>query len=40
MQQLGPPLEVYQRLANRFVADFLGESNLLSGLPNDVAAAD
>ncbi|WJR79243.1 ABC transporter ATP-binding protein [Bradyrhizobium sp. NP1] len=31
LQQLGPPLEVYQRPANRFVADFLGESNLLSG---------
>jgi putative spermidine/putrescine transport system ATP-binding protein len=29
LQQLGPPLEVYQRPANRFVADFLGESNLL-----------
>jgi putative spermidine/putrescine transport system ATP-binding protein len=31
LHQLGPPLEVYQRPANRFVADFLGESNLLSG---------
>jgi putative spermidine/putrescine transport system ATP-binding protein len=31
LQQLGPPLEVYQRPANRFVADFLGESNLLTG---------
>ena len=31
IQQLGPPLEVYQRPANRFVADFLGESNLLTG---------
>jgi putative spermidine/putrescine transport system ATP-binding protein len=31
LQQLGPPLEVYQRPANRFVADFLGESNLLLG---------
>lgn len=29
LQQLGPPLEVYQRPANRFVADFLGESNVL-----------
>ncbi len=37
LQQLGPPLEVYQRPANRFVADFLGESNLLpvSGLRQD-----
>jgi putative spermidine/putrescine transport system ATP-binding protein len=31
LQQIGPPLEVYQRPANRFVADFLGESNLLHG---------
>lgn len=29
LQQIGRPLEVYQRPANRFVADFLGESNLL-----------
>ena len=29
IQQLGTPLDVYQRPANRFVADFLGESNLL-----------
>jgi putative spermidine/putrescine transport system ATP-binding protein len=29
LQQLGRPLEVYQRPANRFVADFLGESNLI-----------
>ncbi len=29
LQQLGPPLEVYQRPANRFVADFLGESNVI-----------
>lgn len=29
LQQLGKPLEVYQRPANRFVADFLGESNLI-----------
>jgi putative spermidine/putrescine transport system ATP-binding protein len=31
LQQLGPPLEVYRRPANQFVADFIGESNLLSG---------
>jgi spermidine/putrescine ABC transporter ATP-binding subunit len=31
LQQLGPPLEVYRRPANRFVADFIGESNLLAG---------
>ena len=30
LQQLGRPLDVYQRPANRFVADFLGESNLVA----------
>ncbi len=29
--QVGPPLEVYQRPANRFVAGFLGDSNFLAG---------
>ena len=29
LQQIGRPLDVYQRPANRFVADFLGESNLI-----------
>jgi len=37
LQQLGPPLQVYRRPANQFVADFIGESNLLEG---SVAAAD
>jgi spermidine/putrescine transport system ATP-binding protein len=36
LQQLGAPLEVYRRPANQFVADFIGESNLLDG---EVAAA-
>ena len=31
VQQAGPPLEVYRRPANRFVADFLGTSNFLIG---------
>ncbi len=31
LQQIGPPLEVYRRPANQFVADFIGESNLMSG---------
>jgi spermidine/putrescine ABC transporter ATP-binding subunit len=31
LQQIGPPLEIYRRPANQFVADFIGESNLLSG---------
>ena len=36
LQQIGPPLEVYQRPANQFVADFIGESNLLSGAVSQV----
>ena len=31
LQQIGPPLDVYRRPANQFVADFIGESNLLVG---------
>jgi putative spermidine/putrescine transport system ATP-binding protein len=37
LQQLGPPLEVYRRPANQFVADFIGESNLLTGTLGDDA---
>ena len=31
LQQVGPPDEIYQRPRNRFVADFMGHSNLLEG---------
>jgi len=31
IEQLGPPEAVYRRPANRFVADFIGESNLWPG---------
>jgi len=31
VQQVGPPLEIYRNPANRFVADFIGTSNLLPG---------
>ena len=31
LQQIGPPLQVYRRPVNQFVADFIGESNLLAG---------
>jgi spermidine/putrescine transport system ATP-binding protein len=31
VQQLGDPITLYERPANRFVADFIGESNLLQG---------
>lgn len=32
IQQNGTPLDVYNEPANRFVADFIGETNLLSGI--------
>jgi len=31
VQQMGSPVEVYERPANKFVADFIGESNFLEG---------
>jgi ABC-type Fe3+/spermidine/putrescine transport system ATPase subunit len=31
IQQIGKPTEIYDRPANRFVADFIGSSNILSG---------
>ena len=31
VQQVGPPLEIYRQPANKFVADFIGTSNLLPG---------
>ena len=31
IEQLGSPLEVYNRPASRFVAEFIGDSNILSG---------
>jgi iron(III) transport system ATP-binding protein len=33
--QLGPPLELYQRPANRFVAGFLGDCNFIPGKVKD-----
>jgi len=32
VQQLGTPQEIYGKPVNRFVADFIGEANLISGL--------
>jgi len=40
LQQIGPPLEVYRRPANQFVADFIGESNLLSGSVSDAGGGE
>jgi spermidine/putrescine transport system ATP-binding protein len=31
VKQMGTPVEIYERPANRFVADFIGESNFLEG---------
>ena len=31
VQQIGTPVEVYERPVNKFVADFIGESNFLEG---------
>ena len=31
VQQIGTPVEIYERPKNRFVADFIGESNFLEG---------
>jgi spermidine/putrescine transport system ATP-binding protein len=31
VMQIGTPVEIYERPANRFVADFIGESNFLDG---------
>jgi spermidine/putrescine transport system ATP-binding protein len=31
IQQIGSPMEIYERPANRFVADFIGETNFMEG---------
>lgn len=31
VEQVGPPLEIYARPRNRFVADFIGKGNFLVG---------
>ncbi len=35
VEQIGTPVELYRRPASRFVADFIGEANLLPGLYAD-----
>ncbi len=39
IQQVGSPQEIYQRPANRFVATFVGQSNLLAGVVDNEGAA-
>jgi len=34
LQQIGSPLELYRRPANRFVAEFVGQANLLDATPS------
>jgi spermidine/putrescine ABC transporter ATP-binding subunit len=34
LEQIGPPEHIYENPANWFVADFIGESNLLEGIVN------
>ena len=36
LQQIGSPVEVYEKPANRFVADFIGETNLLNATVTNV----
>ncbi len=38
VQQVGPPTEIYRRPANRFVAGFIGQSNLLDARVLDAQA--
>jgi len=40
VQQMGSPVEIYERPANRFVADFIGESNFLEGRVKSISAAE
>lgn len=38
ISQLGPPRQVYRRPNSRFVADFIGETNIFAGTVSDVGA--
>jgi spermidine/putrescine transport system ATP-binding protein len=38
VEQLGSPVELYERPASRYVANFLGQSNCLEGTVQDVRA--
>jgi spermidine/putrescine transport system ATP-binding protein len=40
LEQVGPPEDVYERPASRFVASFLGECNLLNGVVAEVRGND
>ena len=32
IQQVGTPVEIYNEPANRYVANFIGESNIINGI--------
>ena len=38
VQQMGSPVEIYERPANKFVADFIGESNFIEGTIKSLSA--
>jgi spermidine/putrescine transport system ATP-binding protein len=38
VQQMGTPVEIYERPTNKFVADFIGESNFLEGKIKSLSA--
>jgi len=40
VQQLGTPIQIYERPANRFVADFIGESNFFEGKIKSLSATE
>ena len=40
VQQMGSPVEIYERPANRFVADFIGESNFLEGTIRSLSGSE
>jgi len=40
IEQVGSPRDLYDRPANRYVAEFIGESNFLEGTVREIAAGD
>jgi spermidine/putrescine transport system ATP-binding protein len=40
VQQLATPVEIYERPVNKFVADFIGESNFLEGTIKSISASE
>ncbi|MGH6761122.1 MAG: ABC transporter ATP-binding protein [Phyllobacterium sp.] len=40
IEQIGPPREIYDKPATRFVAEFIGETNLMEGVVEDLSASE